>query len=618
MIIVHEFLTVLVVLSSFLGLGKSLTKVFKLQDSTLALDGLFGAGIYAFTISIFGHFFSLYQVTLSLIILGLIFFSLSLQMRWFNFRLNLPIVVVFYLLFAFVIAFYPSTYFDPLNYHLYGIVEWSKLDRLSHINSAIQIMHNSYADYLYFPFSHWWGQGKIDDLVSIQVSSQVFTVIFGITFFSLLFYELLKDKVEKIWIPLFIMAALTRASLQHKGFIAKNDWIALSWFLGSVYIILKCQGNRLIIIILSSFLMGLSIGTKFSYVVPALFFLLLLQHLEKIKIKNEAPYILFFILIFSLPYFLRNYFWTKNPIFPMGQKLFQSDFLGPSWIDGFGLFDVGLNNSNFNFFLKKIIRIFTYDPYVYLGLLLPFFFNIISSTIKKIWKYVYFFSVCFIFFLGPFSELRHFGFVAIVLNSFGIYVIFLMTRKFKVENQHLIIKLILFTIVINFLSLENQLNPIPSALRKGIFFPRVQSLLDEGKGMELSKALNKNLKKDQKVAILDDTPPYYLSMYNVIRLWDNPVIDRDLKNCSNLFCVVQIFQKEQIHFLIESSFIFDPHFNYVIFTKILEFTRKHPDVKFFNKNGESLISVELMACTLNNTLQNQDLLPCKFNNLKFK
>lgn len=618
MTIVYEFLTVIVVLSSFLGLGKSLSKILKLQESTIPLDGLLGAGVYAFSVSILGHFISLFEVTTVLIMSGLIFFIFCLHKRWFNFQLSLPWFVVLYLIFAFVIAFYPSTYFDPLNYHLYGIVEWSKLDRLSHIKSAIQIMHNSYADYLYFPFSFWWGQTKIDDLISVQVSSQVFTVLLGITCFSFLFYELLRDKFEKIWIPLFIMAALTRASLQHKGFIAKNDWIALSWFLGSAYIILKCQGNRLIIIILSSFLMGLSIGTKFSYIIPSLVFMVLLIHSGKLKFKNEVIYSFFLVLIFTLPYFLRNYFWTKNPIFPMGEKLFKSEFLGPSWIEGFALFDVGVNNSNYNFILKKLIRIFTYDAYVYFGLFLPFFFRVIKSTTKILWIKVYFFAVTFIFFLGPFSELRHFGFIAIMLNIFGVYVIFLFTRKFKIKNQKLMINIILLSIVINFLLLENQLNPIPSALRKGVIFPRVQSLFDEGKGMELSRALGNNLKKNQKIAIIDDTPPFYLSMHNVIRLWDDPVLDKELKNCSNLVCVVQILQKEQIDFLAESSFIFDPHFNYVILTKILEFSRKHPDIVYFSKNSESLISVESLACILNNTLENQDRFPCKPNNLKFK
>jgi hypothetical protein len=96
--IVYEFLTVTVVLSSFLGLGKSLSKILKLQESTIPLDGLLGAGVYAFSISILGHFFSLFEVTTVLIISGLVFFTFCLHKRWFNFQLSLPWVVVLYLI----------------------------------------------------------------------------------------------------------------------------------------------------------------------------------------------------------------------------------------------------------------------------------------------------------------------------------------------------------------------------------------------------------------------------------------------------------------------------------------------------------------------------------------
>ena len=601
MTIVYEFLTVTVVLSSFLGLGKSLSKILKLQESTIPLDGLLGAGVYAFSISILGHFFSLFEVTTVLIISGLVFFTFCLHKRWFNFQLSLPWVVVLYLIFAFVIAFYPSTYFDPLNYHLYGIVEWSKLDRLSHIQSAIQIMHNSYADYLYFPFSFWWGQAKIDDLISVQVSSQVFTVILGITSFSFLFYELLRDKVEKIWIPLFIMAALTRASLQHKGFIAKNDWIALSWFLGSAYIFLKCQGNRLIIIILSSFLMGLSIGTKLTYLVPASVFYGWQLLRKKIKIDGKAIILIFLIFLTLVPYLLRNYFWTGNPVFPLAYKIFPTNFLGPSWLEGFKYFDMNINQVSLELLKNKATRIFTYEPIAYFSLFIPFFYRKLSFSIRVLTILVSSFLLVFIFLFGPGSELRHFGPLAISINLFGVLGVILILDKFIFSKNHQIIfsNLFLLIICLNFLKLENQLNPIPSTLRKGVFYPRVRALMDENKGFKASAYLALNSKENFKIGLIDDTPPYYLSIHKVIRLWDDPNFDRSLKSCSELRCVVNVLKKENINYLLESGFVFDPYYNLLVVSLIDKIVLTYPEVVVWKDKDEKLISVKILSEVIN-------------------
>ena len=601
MTIVYEFLTVIVVLSSFQGLGKSLSKILKLQESTIPLDGLLGAGVYAFSISFLGHFFSLFEVTTVLIISGLVFFIFCLHKRWFNFQLSLPWVVVLYLIFAFVIAFYPSTYFDPLNYHLYGIVEWSKLDRLSHIKSAIQIMHNSYADYLYFPFSFWWGQTKIDDLISVQVSSQVFTVMFGITSFSFLFYELLKDKVEKIWIPLFIMAALTRASLQHKGFIAKNDWIALSWFLGSAYIILKCQGNRLIIIILSSFLMGLSIGTKLTYLVPASVFYGWQILIKKIKIDVKTIILIILIFLTLVPYLLRNYFWTGNPVFPLAYKIFPTNFLGPSWLEGFKYFDMNINQVGLELLKNKATRIFTYEPIAYFSLLIPFFYRKLSFSIRVLSILVSSFLLVFIFLFGPGSELRHFGPLAISINLFGVLGVILILDKFNFSKNHQRIFSSLFFLIIclNFLKLENQLNPIPSTLRKGVFYPRVRPLMDENKGFKASAYLALNSKENVNIGLIDDTPPFYLSIHKVIRLWDDPDLDRSLKSCSEIRCVVNVLKKENINYLLESGFIFDPYYNLLVVSLIDKIVLTYPEVVVWKDKDEKLISVKILSEVIN-------------------
>jgi hypothetical protein len=602
MTIVYEFLSVFIVLCSFLGLGKFLSILFKLDKSILAMDGLLGAGIYSLSISIFGLFLSLFHITCVLIITGFVFFLVGLYRKWFNFHLKLPLVVVIYLIFALVMASYPSTYFDPLNYHLYGIVEWSKLDRLTHIKSAIQIMHNSYADYLYFPFSFWWGQSEIKELVSVQVSSQIFTVIFGITFFSFLMFELIKDKFEKIWVPLLIMAALTRASLQHKGFIAKNDWVALSWFLGAVYVLWANKINPTKTMLLSSIFMGLSVGTKLSYSVPATILYVWLLLIKKLKFNKSFLYSTSLIFLVIIPYLYRNYIWTRNPFFPLAHGLFPSNYLGPSWLEGFKYFDMAINDLSWELLQKKLIRIFTYEPIAYLGLLFPYCFFSLSFAFKSIWFLINCFLILFILCFGPGAELRHFGPVALMINIFGVYILSSSFNKLKIPERYkfFVSLFFLFLMVVNFFRLDNQLNPFPSSLRNGLLTPRTFSLVSEKKGYLISKNIKSIIEEDDRIALFDDTPPYYLSMYKIVRLWDDPSLDRDLKKCNHINCVVQVFNQENIQYLLDSGFIFDPYYNLNVLNIIEHAIIKYPQIVILNLNGERLISIKILNRILKN------------------
>lgn len=600
MVVLFELLSVVLITLSLLGVGRLLSKMMKVGDYPWVLDGLLGAGVYAFLVSIAGFYIALFEYSWIFFISGFVLFTYGLYKKWFNFTIHLPWQVSLYLLFALFIALYPSSYFDPLNYHLYGIVEWSKLDKLVHLESAPQLMHNSYADYLYFPLSFWWGQKSTQDLLSLQVTSQVFTVIFGIGFFSVLMFELIKDKIEKVWIPLLIIAALARASLQHKGFIAKIDWIALSWFIASVFVFLRSDKNKTSHVLLSAFFLALSVGSKFSYVVPAGFWLLSILILER-RQKKKASFIAFGVFFFGLaPYLLRNYFWTDNPFFPMARNFFPSAYLGPSWMEGFGFYDVGINNLDFGFFAKKLLRFFTYEPIVYFSLLIPLFFSRTQQVVKILWVFIYAFLVVFIFFFGSASELRHFGPIALLINVLGVIGLILVTSKFpRLQGvKPFISNLFLIIIFFNILNLENQLNPIPSALRRGVWVPRYQSLIDEKRGLLTSDFLSKNLSELQRIALIDDTPPYYLSLFNVMRLWDDPTIDRKIKKCNNLGCLLEVFKEEKIDYLIESDFLFDPYYNVIALNLILAAITQYPEAIVQDQNGERLISVQILINAL--------------------
>jgi hypothetical protein len=409
-------------------------------------------------------------------------------------------------------------------------------------------------------------------------------------------FELIKDKFEKIWVPLFIMAALTRASLQHKGFIAKNDWVALSWFLGAVYLLWVDKINSTKTMLLSSVFMGLSVGTKLSYSVPATIFYMWLILIKKIKFNKIFLYSASLIFLVIFPYLYRNYIWTQNPFFPLAHGLFPSNYLGPSWLEGFRYFDMGINHLTWDLLEKKFTRIFTYEPIAYFGLLIPYCFFSLSFAFKSIWFLINCFLILFIIYFGPGAELRHFGPVALMINIFGVYVLIFSSNKLKIPDRYkfFVCLVFLFLILVNIFRLENQLNPIPSSLRNGLLTPRTFSLVSERKGYLISKNIKSLIGKDDRIALFDDTPPYYLSMYNVVRLWDDPSLDRDLKKCHDIQCVVDVFKQEKIQYLLDSGFIFDPYYNLNILNIIEHAIIKYPQIVILNLNGERLLSIKIL------------------------
>lgn len=580
-----------------MGIGKFFFKLVKVENYAFALDALAGAAFYAFLISISGHFLSLFETSWAIIISGFVIFNYGVYKKWFRFSCELPWQVWMYLFFGLLIAFYPSAYIDPLNYHLYGIIEWSKLDKLVHLKSFPQLMHNSFADYLYFPFSFLWGNKTVNGLLSLQVTSQLFTVVFGVGFFSFLMFELLKNKIEKTWMPLLILSVLTRASLQHKGLIAKIDWIAMSWFIASIYVFFKFNNTKGRHKYIATFFLSLSVGSKFSYAVPAMLLFLYFFSFEKEFKKKDILFFLAVFFLFLLPYFCRNFIWTGNPFFPMARKFFPSSLLGPSWEEGFGFYDVGVNQLSLNFFLKKMGRFFTYEPIAYFSLVIPLYFSKISNLIKTSWYVVYAFLVAFIFFFGEASEMRHFGPLAVLINVLGVMglILIISNNPWLNKRKHFLSTTFLLIIIFNIFKLENQLNPIPSSIRAGIWLPRHQSLIDEQRGLSSLDFLTKNLRYNQRIAIIDDTPLYYLSFFKIVRLWDDPEVDFKLKRCSDLGCVTNVLKEENIQYLLESNFLFDPYYNAKVLNLILRAVAKYPQVIVQDQNGERLISVQRLS-----------------------
>lgn len=572
-----ELLSASFVFLAFSGLGD----VFKLGLRSVWEKALVGAATFALFVSVTGFFLPVSVSSWALACLGLAnAVRAFIQDRNFFSTEVPPWPVALYLVFGFVVSCYPSSYFDPLNYHLYGIVEWAKLGRLAHLPSATQLMHASFADYLYFPLAQFFDLSTTEGLLHLQVSAQLLTFALGVCAFSVFFCRLIGDSLPRRLLGLALLAMLARASLQHKGFIAKNDWIALSWFL----LALKERDRTL----LSAALMGVAVGTKITYAAPLLMALVYYRPRPMDLLRGGAV-----TLAVLTPYLLRNYFWTGNPVFPILAKVFPSEYLGPSWLDGFHFFDAGMGELSLEFIGEKLRRIFSYEPLAYGLLLAPFLWKILGREVKFLIALVTGFLVLFIAGLGPNTELRHFGPVALAVNGLGTYVLYKALQRYTTGDKALISLSLFGTILvfINFLRLGNELNPLPLALRQGQLLPRELSLEIDRRGLLLAASIRERGLQNASFALIDDTPPYYLSPFKLLRLWDDPFLDRAVKKCEQLKCVLTILREHKIDYLIESGSLFDPYYQPGIHEALLRGAMLFPKSVVIDVNQERLISV---------------------------
>lgn len=592
--IIIEISSAFLVLLSYLSLGKLFLNQINITKISLEIQLLTGAALYAFGVSLFGLIGGIGIFTGVMLVPSLLLFLIQGLRRKMQIELEVPSIWLgSFLGLNFLLVLYPSAYFDPLNYHLFGIVEWLKLDQLIHLKSAIQLMHTSFADYTYFPIGLIHGTNSIEQLLKLQVSAQIVTYGLGVCSFSLVLQRLLKMKLSHIWVSFIIIAMIARASLHHKGLMAKNDWIALSWFVAGLSLFYEKKDFEYRERVLGSFLLGMSVGSKFTYIPAVLIGIFALLPSKKLKIR-ELVLLAIICIAASLPYFFRNMLWTGNPIFPMGTRVFSTAFLGPSWIEGLNFFDMKLNEFNWELLLNKAHRIFTYEPITWFFLIIPFFYKKMKRDIFLTWLGVAGFLMLFIFVVGTHSEIRHFGPVALAINGFGAYSLWLCCQQMKLAErwQYTLCAGFFLVMLWNMTSLD-QLNPVPSAVREGVFLPRYQSLINEKRGLVLAPALPEILPPDSKLALLDDTPPYYFSNFSIIRLWDDPEIDHDLNGCEeDLKCMLTQLDKWKITHLIDSETMFDPYYRPLVQFAIRDAVHRYPEIVSFKKNGENLISIK--------------------------
>jgi hypothetical protein len=288
-------------------------------------------------------------------------------------------------------AMIPNQSQDVLSYHLYAPWRWWQEGRIFFDPHYPHLFWASSWEYLYF-----WAFALVGDsgarLIGSLVFSQGIHAALGYGGSCLVIYGILRELgVKPAWRWLGALMACTVYPLLWTVWLAKNDFGALFWCLGSAYLLVRRRPLS------SGWSAGMAMAAKFS-VVFFVFFLPFSSFFlegEKREKFRRAGLVLAGLSLALLPFLLRNLLFTGNPLFPLFSSLFGGAAVSDS-MQRFSYAALGAPSlaENTRLFVPLLTRVFFREPFILLGMAL-----LAWSIWKRERKSSFFFS------LGVFSLL---------------------------------------------------------------------------------------------------------------------------------------------------------------------------------------------------------------------
>lgn len=378
-----------------------------------------------------------------------------------------------------LLATTPPTSRDALTHHLAIPKLYLQHGRIYEIPELIFSYYPMNLDLLY--------------LIPLQLNSDILSkyihLSFGLATAWLIFYYLEK-KLSRNW---GIIGALLFLSTPIIICLATSAYVDLGvcfFTTASLLLILQWSNSqKLSFLIVAGILTGLAIGTKYNGLITCFLLSCFIPFLTPnnnstggkiLKVKPALLFFLFAMLICS-PWFIRNYLWTENPIFP----LFHSFFSQEQTPITRGMNPLLIRKLVYNEPLWQTllipIRIFfegrDNNPQFFDGVLNPFFFLFPLTTflpgfpdrLKTDKKLFFWFASLFFLFAFTQRVIRIRYIVPalpciIILSTFGLYNLrhFLKTKRKKLFTAVLPVFLIvaLFSNVIYLINYWQKISPL--------------------------------------------------------------------------------------------------------------------------------------------------------------
>lgn len=345
------------ILSVSYGIGKTILKIFRLEkeglEQILFSFGL-GFGFLIYFILLLASLGLLYPLPIKIAFaIVAIFFLWKIKIPSFQKDLNPSFLklrwkICFFIFFAFSIlnllmAFMPETFYDALVYHL-SVPNYYLLKHK--IAPMPYLMHSNFP--LNINMLYLWGLVLHDEMLAKLIHFAL-TLLSGLTVYAAMkkFYSIESAVVSTLIyysMPILVINSWECGNDAGPGFffgLAVFSW--LNW--GNL--------NKKSCLFMSAIFLGIMLGAKYTNVfgVFGLFcvvtFMIFKNRMENLKLKTTATYVLI-TSVFILPYLIKNYLLTGNPVHPFlfkilgGQNLY--DFGG-----GGAIVSGPLNLFNFNF-----------------------------------------------------------------------------------------------------------------------------------------------------------------------------------------------------------------------------------------------------------------------------
>jgi len=392
----------------------------------------------------------------------------------YNVRKILLIILIFiYLVVLYKSAFFPSSEWDGIYYHLY-IDKWV----FEHNNLLLDV-GTSNSEYVnaYPILSTWFGEylmelnGRWDDII-YRLFSPVFSILTA--FIIYLFTLRMKGTVEAA-----LLAVLFFISSPIVIFHSISTYIDMCfsfYVLLGIYFLYRYETeNESHYLILSGLFFGFSALAKYNgiavlaAIVIYMFIKIIIGYIRKkdrVFTLYQIGILIFSFLVISVPFYLRNYLYFGDPLYPFLNGIFHGKNLSPFLVEATRGSDIYIS---LDFYIQRFLTNFVVFPEAISGVMVA----ILSLTMinRGFWKnkdisIAGLLIAILIFYLvsNPYYDGPIFYYFISVYGLFSIFTaLWIMEEYAKPKINKKQIYFIAILISVNFIILGNYFFPHPNS-----------------------------------------------------------------------------------------------------------------------------------------------------------
>ncbi len=248
------------------------------------------------------------------------------------------------------------------------------------------------------------------------------------------------------WHPVVVLVSLQVPSLKWTQNLAKNDYGLVFWAIGGFYFAFHLYTVSPWLAFIAGVAVGASVVGKFTLIlfggILSLFVLIRSR-------KNLTPYLLGG-LVGVLPVICRNYFLTKNPVFPWLPQIFPSSILN-------SFAEHGAKAATEKKFLISDLFIYLTEfkneiPLILVLLVVPFIFRKYKKAVVSFLLIPVSAAIAFTLTVRPSTGVRYQNVVLILLSLYTIYWVFVLVGLAAEKFQKKFISAVMVVLSLIFIS----------------------------------------------------------------------------------------------------------------------------------------------------------------------